>query len=412
MGATVSNADLHYDHVSQSAPSGLGSLTQETQMLTRTQSQGSFQRLAGDFEERLLQNSLAVWVVFPAIATLQLVLPFLEPSCQDGFNNYALALAIVIIMHYLCVEQSAWQLAKSFISEKELLVLRTIGALRKRRRRFLLGILEMLSFFVDLTLPIIAWHCDSSLTEKWIAAWKEVPAVGPVAVLLVRALRFWGIALLFACLRVVLTGWLGIVGMWKKVHLSKEEESRISGSTFFGWAQYADMALMPSISLICQEMALERKWKYDEKKSSNEAMEGRAKAVMGKISDRTAWELEIRDHEEEERVEAAGKCHYLFLLLVKVFIGNIVTLWLLGSFLMISFHQTSLQGRAKIMAGMALSVVSSAWRCLIVTEELGLLGCILSLIMLLFIAWSSMKVYFAYQCQSHIWNLSTGCVTL
>lgn len=378
---------------------------------------GSIHRLEAQF----WHHAIITWVLMPVFVVLQLYIPLLEPSCEEGFRNCTIIVMLVFELHHMYAESVAWASAKEMLAPPEISVLRQLGFLGRRKRIVLLGMLEVAGLYINLTFPFVARACDDVLTLRWERAWTKVPLMGGFIVWTLGYLRFWGWAFLAALLNVIITGYVGLIHVFQHVELRKKahgkrgdggEDKRISGEVFFAWARSAETAMMPSVAMLCEEIAQQRRWMYDPARDASKSTKAREDMTLGKISQRMMEELQVQDLEEEERVEAAGKFHYSLLLIVKVFIGNVLSLWLQASFMALTFSTSGHQVRAKVIASMVISSVQAFVRCSVVTMRLGLIGGGLSFLIMTFVVWTWAKVFFAYTCPDHVWNLSTGCVDL
>merc|ERR1719213_545143 len=169
--------------------------------------------------------------------------------------------------------------------------------------------------------------------------------------------------------------------------------------------------MMPSVALICNEMATQRRYRLDENKDAGAAAQAREDAVMGKLDAASAREAEMIKMEEVEKLDAEEKVYFFSLLFVKVFLGNLLQLLLQGSFFALTFTSTGTQAKVKVLVSMAISglqAVARVWQSL---GRLGLLGCFNALMVILALGWVGAKVYFAFKFEDHLWNLTTGCVT-
>eukprot|EP00930_Biecheleria_cincta_P008636 TRINITY_DN110161_c0_g1_i1.p1 TRINITY_DN110161_c0_g1~~TRINITY_DN110161_c0_g1_i1.p1 ORF type:complete len:402 (-),score=52.75 TRINITY_DN110161_c0_g1_i1:181-1386(-) len=364
-------------------------------------------------EGSMMRHALISWVLLPILVVAMGFVPQLAASCSSGFTNLSLLMLLLIEVHHIFAESQSWAAVKDLIAPPELAVLRQLGVLRQRSRWVFLGILEVIDLYTDLVFPWIAHSCDLILTENWTRAWSEVPFVGPYIAGPLEWIRFWGFSLLGVSINVVVTG---LFGLWKMQTNARFREQtinvqRISGDIFFGWTQSAETALMPSVSMLCEEMASERQFAYDLTKIDTVgATEARRDIIHGKADDTDVWRAELFDSSEREKVVGAGSLHYWLLLFVKVCLGNVFSLWIQGSFLALTFETTEVEARVKLIVSMVISAVQAAVRCCAASSHLGLPGCVVSVCIMGIIAWSFVKVYHAYTCPGHLWNLTSGCV--
>jgi len=369
-------------------------------------------------------------VFLPTVALVQWLITPLRPTCEGGYSNWAFLVVAVVIGSSVAAESRAWAAVKSLLTRPERTIMYQLGVLQKHRRLVLLGIIEALDVYTDLMFPFVAYTCDE-LTDKWLQAWEVVPGVGVFAVKILKQLRFWGVSSISIGV-VCLAGIAGIFRMKlfsddyqqngiNGVHAAsgrKPEKGgacRLTGEEFFSLARFAETAAMPSVAEICEEMAEQRRWVFDAKESNQGAI-GTAKAredyVLGKGT-RLAVELaELQDQEEQERVDSAKQMYFILLLLGKTLIGNALQLWLQASFFELAFEDMETQARYKILAGMAMTALQVCARCSDALGKLGCLGIGFTALNLSIVIWGGAKVYYAYKCPSHVWNLTTSCVNI
>jgi len=222
-------------------------------------------------------------------------------------------------------EAQAWGALKKLIALPELSLLSHLGVLRKRRRLVLMGIVQFVDLYVDLTFPLVARACVGQLSDKWQTTWMKVPLVGPLMKLAVEHFRFWGFATICVTLNVVVTGIMGMMSMCMfSGHQDKgfipvavnEDCPRINGDVFFAWAGASETALMPSVTLLCEEMADQRQWMYDPK-DARDAMHAREDWLFGRLDKAAVVSKELADHKQHDLVMSAGRNHFVDCSLLK-----------------------------------------------------------------------------------------------
>lgn len=363
-------------------------------------------------EGNMMRNASVTWVLLPILVVAMGFVPQLASSCSQGFTNWSLPVLLLIAAHHIFAESQSWAAVKELLAPPELAVLRQFGILRQRGRWAFLGVLEVIDLYTDLVFPWIALSCDLILTENWTRAWSLVPVIGPYIVVPLKCIRFWGFSLVGVSINVIFTG---LFGLWTMQANARNREQtinvqRISGEVFFGWTQSAEAALMPSVSMLCEEMASERQFAYDLSKDAALSTKARQDVINGKIDDSDLSSFEVFNSGEQQKVVGAGSMHYWLLLFVKVCLGNALSLWIQGSFLALTFETTEMEARVKIIVSMMISTLQAVVRCYAASSHLGLPGCAASVCIMGFIAWSFLKVYHAYTCPHHLWNLTSGCV--
>lgn len=368
-------------------------------------------------EATFWQMAIATWVVMPIYAVMQLAIPFMRPTCEEGFRNFTLVFVLLYEVFHVYSESVCWTTAKQLLAPPEITILRGYGVLRKRRRYVLLGIAESLDLYTDVTFPFIAQSCTAHLTAAWNHSWRVVPLVGKNVTKAVTVLRFWGCCLLFASLNVLLTGLLGLYQMYRAQQQSKAlqegaGDTRIGGEVYFQWAQSAETAMMPSVAMLQEEVGLQSKYQFNQNADTKKMMEARDKAAHGRMAKDTYMHHESVINEETKRVEVAARRHFFLMICIKVMIGNIFQMWMQSSFFSLTFDVTGKEAKIKIIVSMVLSAVSGLVRVSIVAPKLGVPGLVLALAIMFMVSWSAAKVYFSYHCTHHVWNLTTGCVDM
>lgn len=379
-------------------------------------------------EGHFYRHAFATWLGLPLVALLEVLIPQLRASCHEGYPDVTLIFVAVFVLHWFYSETSAWQAVKQLIAPPELTILRHLGVLRKRRWKMVQGFLEQIDLYTDLTFPFIARSCGVHLTRKWSVAWSQ-SAFGHFVDPVILTLRFWGLALIIAATNVAVTGLFGIYRIRMHVQVRQKTLSydlsasdadhvgRVNGEVYFGWAQSAETAMMPSVACICEEMASQKRFTFDKKKNNLESMQARYDKVFKKgFANLEA--MESKDDAEIHRVDSAAFTHYVALLLVKVLIGNVVQLWMQATFFALTFDEIRPKARNKLLFSMVISVAQAFLRCMNVTAKKPKIGLPFTLVAMFIICFAMAKVYFAFICDYHVWNLTsfmqgeTGCVDL
>lgn len=374
----------------------------------------SIDKSINDLQAGFWRQSILTWIGMPIFAGLTSFVPFLEPSCQEGFRNITIIFVVLYEIHHVYTEVTSWAATKAMLAPPEVTVLRHIGVLRRRRFFLLLGIIETIDLYTDLTFPFVARSCGVQLTEIWMKTWVKVPLVGRTVRNIVEVLRFWGCCLAFALFNVLITGFWGLLRVYTntKTRPQLTEGTRISGEAFFGWAESAETAMLPSVAMLHEEIASERKYQYNPDGDTSKTMEARDREAHGKALRGESVSTEMFSEQEEKRVASAARLHNMILLCIKVFVGNMLQLWMQTSFYGITFDVLGQQGKIKLYMSIIFSVAAGLVRVVLVGPKLGCLGCFLGIINLYVCGWAIAKMVFAHICSSHMWNITTGCVDI
>jgi hypothetical protein len=371
-----------------------------------------------NLEGYLWKHAVLTWVFIPVFGSLQAFVPFLQPSCETGFADATLVAVILYEVHHIWREKQSWRSTLELLAPPEIAVLRQIGVLAKRSWYRILGIVESLDLYTDVTFPFVARACEAHLTDRWKQTWVLVPYLGKGMDSILDVTRFWGFCLVMCLINVVLSGVVGLVRMQSSARRRKQNENnstspdRIDGEVFFNFAQAAETAMMPTVAMLSEEIGAERKFVLDRTKDSSEAHKARQRALWGQTDKQTALQMEMQDLAAEERVKQAANWHYTVLIVVKVLVGNCMQLWLHSSFYALTYDFTGKEAKVKVIISMVMSSIQALVRAFLCVKKLGAKGAPLAMLILFTVVWSGLKVYFTYKCDSHLWNLSTGCVTL
>merc|ERR1719502_1446601 len=135
---------------------------------------------------------------------------------------------------------------------------------------------------------------------------------------------------------------------------------------------------MPSVAKLCEEMAAQRRWIFDDAGKDGEQ---RAKALgdigtlgglgAGWRDGDTALRQELFNQFEQERLDGATRAHFTILLLTKVILGNVLQLYFQGTFFSLSFESTGFVAKVKVLVSMALSFIIAVLRCKSTVSHLG-----------------------------------------
>lgn len=373
--------------------------------------------IISSLEGSMQRHALLTWILVPIFGGLQACVPFLEPSCEYGFADITLIVVALYELHHIFCEYKSWYSMTDLIAPPELAVLRHVGALRRRKRYWLLGIIESLDLYTDVTFPWVARSCAevASLTSRWKATW-TIPIVGPAMCWILDRLKFSGFCLTLCAFNVAISGILGLVIMHNNKQKTREliqgDTSRISGEVFFHFAQSAETAMMPSVAMLGEEIASQRKYVLDTSKESAEAMRARQKAFWTPATASALFEKEMQDTREEDRVKKAANLFFTITILVKVIVGNCMQLYLHSAFFALTYNNTGVEAKVKVCISIACSSIQALVRANISVQKLGGKGVLLALMILFMVCFSWAKVYFIWKCPSHLWNLTSGCVSI
>ena len=357
-----------------------------------------------DLRTHFLRHSFLSWVLLPlAVYGWESLAPLhWKASCSQGYSLASLFPLGFVELHYLYSESCAWSAMKSLLSEPELVVLKHFGVLQHRKWLLLLGVCEGFILFTDMNFPFVARACDDILTEDWSKAWQDVPVVGYFVASLVGRLRFWGFALL-ATLTVILTN--GVLGLLLCIPFSHDAQP--SGSDFVAWARAAETAMMPSVALLAEEMANQKRHLLDYSQATSDP------GTFGnKLDADAAVMFEDFNQRLAAHIHFSESAHFMLLMLGKLLLGRCLQLSIQSSFLALAFHQEAAGAKNKVILGFCLNTTLLVHRTLHSMRMLGCVGLPLLLLIVVCVAWAGAKIALAFVCKDHLWNLTTGCVKL
>lgn len=233
---------------------------------------------------------------------------------------------------------------------------------------FWLGCLEHADWFTDGALPVQAYLCGPTVTEHFAESF-EVSAAWPLAPI-IRTLHFWGLLTLVLSFAALTQQLLGAVD-------SGEDRHDLA----------ADVPGFGAVANWYEEQ--DRDW-------SKAAEDG------GCLSERA-----------------------LLTSISKVFLENVVQLWLQASFFALIFKRLHHVGKVKLLISMGLGLFSCLAKTLpmavglcralasgSVRWQLGVAVLCGQMVAVFGVAWTIAKLYQSFHCESHIWNLTSGCVPM
>ena len=282
--------------------------------------------------------------------------------------------------------------------------------------------LEFLDMGTDIVFVGSATACNDDLQSAWTAAWHQSPAFSFLAPLMQR-ITFGGVAVLsfviaayvpqIVNMPILLT--LPYLFVCMIVLWILFGEDGFSGSVF-SWVGIS----IPIYAAVC---LFKMGWTYFSKN-----VLARPPARLALYAAMLTAEPYIGDIRDQRTY---------FIVLPKLLFENLLQLWLQSSFFALNFDRTSHGAKYKALASIGLGFGASVCKVPLIgrvilrdnlllgslfcqhgsgMQRLGyhLLACILLvpvLLLLFLILAVPAKVYFAYHCQSHLWNVIGGCVT-
>eukprot|EP00435_Cladocopium_sp_Y103_P027980 s1485_g6.t4 len=333
--------------------------------------------IISDLQTNFFRAAFAAWVLLPlGIVAWEWAAPSWRASCEKGFSNFSLVLLIMVGLHHLYSESCAYTALTSLLSQPEMVIMRHFGVVRRRKYLVAVGMCEAFLLFTDVTFPFVARECDDILTENWKTAWRDVPMVGDFAVKMVEKLRFWGFALLCSATGILVNGVLGLLCMpfWR----SKDS---VSGTDFVAWAR---------VALLAEEMANQKRYVVDYK-DNPAARKARSDFIYGRLDADTATMFEDFNQKLADHLHLVESFHFLTLLLLKIFVGRCLQLWIQASFLAMAFHSEGAGAKDKVVVSCIVSALILLHRAAHGVKALGCTGLPVLILIIGFLIWSGAK---------------------
>mmetsp|Transcript_68481 Transcript_68481/g.222903 ORF Transcript_68481/g.222903 Transcript_68481/m.222903 type:complete len:430 (-) Transcript_68481:222-1511(-) len=383
---------------------------------------------ANSLLECLQQQAILLWVVLPIFALFQGLIPSLRPTCSSGVADVSYIFVVFAVGAYTFSEAQAWSSTKALASAPEMMVLRTFGVLRARKWLFLFGMLEIINLYNDLTFPLLSYHCQGELTQKWAASLAQQVGPDHFGVVLLRRIHVWHLSA-FCTVASVL---VGLHGLFKLLNFqfiseghyaqsssqytpmtmaSSDGDCRIPGEDCMQISYVAEYAGVPSVARLSQEIGLQRRYVFDAKESLGGALGSariREGVLFGKLNRESIHEL--RDAEQQERVDDALSLNLRSFLVGKVIIGNVLQMWMQVMFLQLAFDKLGGEARGKLVARIALSVTHVIFRTWFKMVKCDCCALALASFAVSVAVWACVKAYFVFTCPSHEWHLLAGCI--
>jgi len=255
---------------------------------------------------------------------------------------------------------------------------------------FVMGIVEHADWFTDGAFPVQAWKCGSEATEPWAASFDE-SKVAFVFAPSVGLFKFWGCAALLLA-------------------ASASTQMAIGSLNAAAAADVAGMA------------ALAKQLEEDD---------GEDEGAEDDDEEKVPLVPALREFFGEDFMVSKSSVKLARKVLVKLATGvakylleNSFQLWMQSSFFAIIFSRTSDQAKQKMLLSMGLGIFSLLVKffeniyltCGIfkdseaskVAKILAFWSLIPAFCSVIIAMWTCLKLHYAYQCETHMWNFGWG----
>ncbi|OLP93688.1 hypothetical protein AK812_SmicGene24363 [Symbiodinium microadriaticum] len=348
----------------------------------------------------LVLAAVLYWVVMP----IALVSLGFGATCEEGPPNLAyITYGVFFAVHFVCIFRAM------------------LGSLRKDlhdstpKLIFMLGLaaLEHFDMASDALFTGTSAACSDEITSLWLQSWHDGPG-GGLMVPMLSKLGFSGVALFItnAYLPQLLSVFAPFAPFGALVFVLL-----VLLWAAFGWLVGLAAMLSVYVFLICSPLGEWQMFVFHQQVDSDlhlalyvgaEVVELRQDAVL-----------------TERRV--------LLILGTKLVLENLLQLWLQSSYLSLSFDRMDTFARCQAMASIGVGLLVAGYKGIqisavvvaaiarlggSVVRECDITGLILGAVAVFMmlggfggLAWVAAKVVFIFQCDSHVWNLSTGCVS-
>eukprot|EP00929_Paragymnodinium_shiwhaense_P118083 TRINITY_DN8974_c0_g1_i1.p1 TRINITY_DN8974_c0_g1~~TRINITY_DN8974_c0_g1_i1.p1 ORF type:complete len:413 (+),score=90.42 TRINITY_DN8974_c0_g1_i1:79-1317(+) len=370
------------------------------------------------FQSNVRRHAFIAWTVLPVGAALQWLIVSLRPTCEEGFENWLFIVLVgVVEIHHIYSENQAWHAFKSLLTQPEITVMRQIGILKSRRALVVEGILTEAAIFMNWIFPVFVVSCGVANGDEflfWIKSWQTVPVWGELVTLVIEHVHFWGAVLFITALNWYSTGLKGMIKIQKDGILdfpndeSEKGMEDVPADVILEWAMAAETAMMPSLVKFCDAIARERRFVFREVDGEARA-KAKRDAVFGKGTAEAGLDCEMVQVEFDKAFQERDARNFSGLNLLTVVLVKGFQIWLMTSYMMLTFHMTGRQAKGKAYLGVALNSVQMINQGLAFAAHRGLLGAVLGFFMFCFVAWSVANIAMAFSCEHHVWTVAKGC---
>lgn len=298
---------------------------------------------------RIVRREMRLMVLYPLIP----LLGFSQSTCENGSPTWLWAIYLPFLIRVKILE---WRILRR-LGESNWDIFTNIG--------FVFGILDALDWFTDGAFPIQAVKCDRFATVPFQFAFHE--SMSWFLVPLVGTLRFYGLAYMLLSAAAFSQFATGIPFANHEVPFAIAKASAADVAGMGALAGYIEKYIVPN---------------------------GNGKGFSK-----------------------------ILLVITKVLVENCLQLSLQVSFFALTMDMTNESAQAKMLVSIFLGIVCAVYKWAMGMHAIWVFyndtgavlfvvaGLVLNMITPCVIAWVAAKLYFVYACDSHLWNITSGCVS-
>eukprot|EP00434_Breviolum_minutum_P043983 symbB.v1.2.039236.t1/scaffold6432.1/size18157/2 len=361
--------------------------------------------------------SIIYWIILP----LSMVIFGFLATCEAGAPAWAYGIYVCfLVIHLGCVAFAFFGKSHDVSDKSETETTETMGDPGTLKfyemlwgqdlgnpmtTLFLLscGVLEHFDMATDALFTGTAAACSDAISALWLQSWRDVPVLGAAMENLMTKTGFAGLALMLFVSTTYLPQLLCMVSFLAPM-ISLFLLLLMIAWLWYGWQLGLTMIFLAFLVVIISPLG-EKQWSI-------------IQAATGRDADMACYlGMEALAGGREQ---GAKEYRLVGLALTKILLENVVQLWLQTSFLSLSFEhldtKAKIQSLASILVGVMvtsskLTELPLAFTRVHVPKEIMACELLLFTLGLLFLMWIIAKMIFIFRCDSHVWNLSTGCVT-
>ncbi|CAE7907691.1 unnamed protein product [Symbiodinium necroappetens] len=352
----------------------------------------------------LVLAAVLYWVAMP----VALVSLGFGATCEEGAPNLAyITYGVFFAVHFVCI----FRAMRGSLSEK------LHKSTRKLVFMLVLAALEHFDMASDALFTGTSAACSAEITGLWLQSWPDVPG-GGLMVPMLSKLGFSGVALTLFITNAYLPQLLSVLSFFAPF-VALVFLLLVMLWAAFGWL--VGLAAMLSVYgfVICSRIGRGQMDVFHEAVDSEDL--------------RLAFYVGAEVGELRQGGDFGAQGRVVLIVGTRLVLENLLQLWLQSSYLSLSFDRMDDYARWQAMASIVVGLLVAGGKgfqiaavfvlklatgtgravreCDIFTIIFGAVGVFMMLGGFGGLAWVLTKVIFIFRCDSHVWNLSTGCVS-